>query len=554
MNDINQIINTIHEMLNKRAISIHLSKVVLNGFSERFDGAELNFNYPLTVLVGKNGSGKTTILRTISVLTDIEHPENIFFETSLDEGGLVDADISYTFDNESIRIVRTRHNNWKYEGELKKSVPIVSIQTKTMIGSVEKSLLFDNIGKRPNRDQNVEYVVKQSRKIFQSKEDETQRKQKIVFSKDEISCVNEILDSNISNIELLRHKFFHGTWGESIIFQTGERNYSEYNAGDGEYRVSCIVNQVQHLPAGSVLLIDEPEMSLHPGAQRRLIEYLLNAIKNKKLQILISTQSETIVDGLPKEAIKVIRKKLSGRICVAEQVSSGEAFIELESRHDKKKHLIVEDSCAKSIIDAILEEEHLNDLLIVEYYPGGASNIKKNIILPYALTKIKDRYFMLDGDQNKGEIPDLNRIPEIDKTLEFYEEKIEEFTGIKSAKYDWSVDGNRNGGRYDEGQKKVMYRDFLDFYKANVFYLPSFTPEDILYNESCLKRFLGMDELPDLSKANSTKGKLKIISDTTGQKMDQIEYQLRYWFIKEKENKKYYKDLLSTLRNIIELK
>jgi len=46
-----------------------------------------------------------------------------------------------------------------------------------------------------------------------------------------------------------------------------------------------------------------------------------------------------------------------------------------------------------------------------------------------------------------------------------------------------------------------------------------------------------LDELPDLSKANSSKGKLKIISDTTGQKMDQIEYQLRYWFIKEKENK-----------------
>ena len=39
----------------------------------------------------------------------------------------------------------------------------------------------------------------------------------------------------------------------------------------------------------SLILLDEPETSLHPGAQRSMLRFLLDQIKLKKHQIIIST-------------------------------------------------------------------------------------------------------------------------------------------------------------------------------------------------------------------------------------------------------------------------
>ena len=40
-----------------------------------------------------------------------------------------------------------------------------------------------------------------------------------------------------------------------------------------------------------LLLLDEPETSLHPGAQVKLQRYILDQIKKKHLQVVISTHA-----------------------------------------------------------------------------------------------------------------------------------------------------------------------------------------------------------------------------------------------------------------------
>ena len=59
-------------------------------------------------------------------------------------------------------------------------------------------------------------------------------------------------------------------------------------------------------------------------------------------------------------------------------------------------------------------------------------------------------------------------------------------------------------------------------------------PEDIIYNENLLKSILGEEGFPNVEGEKDAKAKLKKLADSMGQGIEQIEYQLLYWFIKKK--------------------
>ena len=521
IDNIEKQISDVEIMFDKGIIKNRLSRIKIHSFRKFAKESELNFTFPLTVIVGKNGSGKTTVMKAIKLLSRKQIPQDEFFETVIDNGGFQNADISYTLDDQLLHYKRLRQNEWGKEGEIPEKFGITYIQTKTMVGAIDKSFLYDNIGKNTARTQKVEYVIKQSRKIIQNPRSNSERKQRHFLSNNAIEIVNYILQENVKSIEVIRHKYYSGTWGTSAIFNDGSQ-YSEYNAGSGEFVIASMVDQIQGVPPGSVLLLDEPEVSLHPGTQKRLICYILEVIKKKKLQVII----------------------------IDEQVLFQNAFLELESDIIDKKHIIVEDDLAKRIIEQLLKAEGLSRLLQVEFYPGGASNIKKYTILTYSKTRVNNRYIILDGDQKKDEVPDLSRIPEADKTEKYLKDLFKKVIGISADKIDWGVDANRKAGRVNADQEKELLLLYLEYFRNRVSFLPQVIPEDIIYNESRLKIMLGEDGFPDVSQEKDSKKKLKVISDVMGQEIGALEYQLIYWFVKQKNSD--YQCILETLKSIIE--
>lgn len=536
-------------MFEKGIIKNRLSKIVIHNFRKFAEESEINFGFPITVIVGKNGSGKTTVMKAIKLLSKRRIPQDEFFETVIDDGGLQNADITYTLDGQFFRYKRIRQNEWGKEGKIPENLGITYIQTKTMVGAIDKSFLYDNIGKKTVRTQKVEYIIKQSKKLKQNSASNSERKQRHFLSNNTIDVVNSILQGNIKTIEMIRHKYYNGTWGTSVIFNDGNQ-YTEYNAGSGEFVIANMVDQIQRVPSESILLLDEPEVSLHPGAQKRLISYILDVIKKKKIQVIITTHSTTIVENLPKEAIKCFRKIENDLIAIEEQVLYQNAFLELEADIIDKKYIIVEDNLAKTIIEGILKAEGLSGLLRVEFHPGGASNIKKYTILTYSKTKVTNRYIIFDGDQKKDTIPDFSRIPEADKTVKYLKDIFKKAVDISADKIDWGIDANRKAGRVNTIQEKELILSYLEFFNNNVSFLPQTIPEDIIYNEVRLKQFLGEEGFPDVSQEKDSKKKLKKISDIMGQDVNALEYQLIYWFIKQKNSD--YQCILKTLKNIIE--
>ena len=83
-----------------------------------------------------------------------------------------------------------------------------------------------------------------------------------------------------------------------------------YHFSDGTLRFICLVTALLQPNPPSTILIDEPELGLHPYA----IEILTELIKSisQKTQIIISTQSPSLIDGFEAGDIVTVNRKDGG--------------------------------------------------------------------------------------------------------------------------------------------------------------------------------------------------------------------------------------------------
>ena len=469
--DIDKLMQTIISMKENKVVKNGIDKVIfrhLRGFQK---DSTVEFHLPISVIVGKNGSGKSTILRSVQLLGKGCIPQNEFFEIEFDNGNLKGTEIEYDIDGKIEKLSCMGKNKWRCENEVE-HIDMTVIRPKAIVGAIDKSFLYDNIGQHVNKAKQVEYLIKQSKKIQQKPETSGKKKRK-KLSQYELSEINYVLQSNYSSIEFVEHRFFGGTWATTVLFRKeAEGNvFCEYNAGSGEFLVANIIDQILCAKKESVVLIDEPEVSLHPGAQKRLLKFILKSIIEKKIQVIISTHSRDIVENLPSQAIVCIEKQNTGIAQVKNNVLPEQAFLEIEVMPDVKQ-IIVEDDMASSIVQSVLKAERLDDLLKVIYIPGGASNLKKHIIPAFSKTNVNNQFIWLDGDQYKKEVPDFTEVLEKNKDAKYYKRIFKDCVGIEAKNIDWCPDGNSKAGRINKDQEINMIIQYLEYFKRNVFFLP----------------------------------------------------------------------------------
>lgn len=82
--------------------------------------------------------------------------------------------------------------------------------------------------------------------------------------------------------------------GES---QTPTLDFKAKNIGFGISYVLPIIVASLHAPEGSIIIIENPEAHIHPGAQAKLMELICKSAKNG-VQFIIETHSDHIINGL----------------------------------------------------------------------------------------------------------------------------------------------------------------------------------------------------------------------------------------------------------------
>lgn len=484
--------------------------------------SRINFDFPLTVIVGQNGCGKSSVLHAISGIPKGRTPARFWFDTEVDPIIYYDDEkrrhsFWYQFNEEGLtkQVVKARikridnPNNWETNRPLLwagmkpikggfRTPPIdkdlIYIDFRSELSAFDKFFHFGYF-KREEAKNKQEFIRNNSGylsrafngEIIKNEYGKELNRPVEIIDKNELKAISFILGREYSEAMSVHHSFFRNP-GYSILFKTNHAKYSEAFAGSGETAVVRLVKEVLPAPNNSLILLDEPEVSLHPGAQRRLTTFLLDEIKKKKHQVILTTHSPALIKGLPKEAIKILyQNPESGRFGVKENLLPEEAFFHIEFSNDSKKKLYFEDRLAKEIFAEVLNSigvEKMN-LFSLIYNPGGCTTINKEFITVFCREDISSSFVIFDGDQKLCEPYDWRTFPQNGLTIENLKRKTKELTNMDIS---FSVDGGNAGG--NENQKIELYKKYLDYYLLNVFYLPGNIPEEIIWNTDTARNFI----------------------------------------------------------------
>ncbi|MFZ4853084.1 AAA family ATPase [Enterococcus entomosocium] len=538
MKTLEELINNIEEKFktnNGKLYEPYVRNIRFPKYKSLIENTEINFTFPLTVLVGVNGTNKTSILQALYGVPGNHSVGNYWFSTDVDvieEDKDIKNCLVYSYFHKgakrNVEVLKTRVNRKEQKDYWEPSRPIVKYgmvtpkkeelveaknKSTTRWDNLEKSVVFcdfkdyisafdmyfyNYIFKQKksyktrqdfirNRSQQLSEVIKQDLQSYVYKGLERVDDNYIVS--DEVrQTVSDILEQEYQEIRIVSHKFYSHKNVirplKTILMKKNNLDYSEAFAGSGESRLIMLVNDIINAAPNSLVLIDEPEINLHPKAIIKFQRFLLEQILKSNHQIILTTHSHYLVDNLPKEAIKLFQK-MDNKVSIGEQIDCNDAFLVLGEPINKKANIIVEDKLVKSILEYCISKSEITsmkDILNVDNSSGGVQSIIQQHICSSAIKKECNTFYVLDGDTDylrdykgdlidsswvvKGKI-DVSKIPESSNYQ--LANIISEITGVKIK---LPIDSGAT-----DYEKYYLERNFLEFWKTNVLFLNSTTPE-----------------------------------------------------------------------------
>lgn len=518
-------INKISEILSQGKFRNYIEYMVFPHYRNLEPNSRIELNFPMTILIGKNGSGKSSTLHAFYGAPKGYSTGEYWFSTNIDP--IVETDDSernryfYGYKETSTscikevrkaRIKRSKSSvkkaDFDYWETTRPSITdgMIPLSNKNSRNNpVEKDVIYvDFRGElsafdkyfyffEPRKGKKQDYLRKHSKflsKIFAGHDARYGRYPEnklfdnlIIMEKKYIEIINRILGKNYTEIKMVKHRVYE-KWGTSILVKTKFKSiYSEANSGSGESAIIKLVYKIMNAKPFSLILLDEPEVSLHPSAQLRLKAFLLNEIINKKHQIIISTHSPVLIQEMPKESLKLFETNITGKFSIVNGVTPQEAFYNIEDVVSNKKTIICEDISAKILLEKVLNKVGKEQYFDVIYVHGGAETIITKYLPVFATNDSfqKTMYIILDGDKNNGK---RYNIEELSLSILESASSLEEcFKGATKCTINGYIDGHNGHGRED--QKIDAYKKYINYHYNNVYYLPSKSiPEVIILNSN----------------------------------------------------------------------
>lgn len=442
--EITQLVAAISKFKPGKPLKHYITHAVFPRFKSIEPGTRVDFPFPLTALVGANGIGKSSLLHALWGMPNLYSTHKFWFSTALDPIASQKGSPQryfYGHWNEAYKgIVETRKarigkkaDYWEpyrlskadgmeplpageFEGKDKDrwnpvKRKVVYVNLKASFGSFDRFFYFEDFDKNDEMRRVMQLEAVRLKRIKESgrqsfKLGGTERLfENRVLTAEELKQVCSILGRTYESARLIRHSLYPGGRGKdiSVVFKRGAE-YSEAFAGSGEIAAVKVVVDLLGADEYSLILLDEPETSLHPGAQRALLRFLLEQIKLKKHQIILSTHSPEFLNGLPEDAIKVFEDngKLQSR--VLPKSSPAAALVRLGKVPADKLRILVEDPLGELIVAYAAKGLDPGDAsrLETKVSPGGG-----DFMLKYSGPALMDAeqpvFLLLDGDKQKVE-------------------------------------------------------------------------------------------------------------------------------------------------------
>lgn len=338
-------------------------KVNIELDESKFDNIVLNFDIEreygqrnINLLIGKNGSGKTYIIDQL-------------IKTIL---GVDSRKIDYPYFNKVVVSAFSPFESFLTVGDLGEAYKLKNNNGVLLKGKYRKNRLpvnkYSYIGFRNERnDFDKNYPKKRSvsaiLNILRYDEDnlwwgEVRKKDLLkdtlslsidfdnIFLKNkkgDFISIDSIDKKNSNQIEKNDGVFFRKN--EKIVpLSSGQEIYS--------YLIPTLISEIE---SETLLLVDEPELYLHPGLELGLIKMLKNLLKAFKSFAVIATHSSILTREVDREAVKILKRE--GNYTTVTSPSIQTYGADIESIISEVFEDDLESKIYEHIIDVLIEDE-----------------------------------------------------------------------------------------------------------------------------------------------------------------------------------------------------
>jgi len=313
MDRVNALIESIERKFSQKKFNKFIHEINFARFKSFAPNAKIVMKFPVTLLVGPNGGGKSSILHAAWGMPLKFSTSRFWFSTPVDP-----IDFDHTNQNrywykhyiQPIDLMvqcrkmcgNKRHGYWEptrpAQKEGMEEMPAKDVsnekfmspsgdrwnqvdRTPYYINSKSESNAFDRFFysvDHASLEARQDHFVRYSRQLKIAAENNSstlyyygvQRiKENYEIPTELLNSINRILGKKYISARYINHSLYDRNFSPSVIFETSKRKYSESFAGSGELAVVNYVVSLGKVDDFDLVLLDEPETSLHPGAQKK---------------------------------------------------------------------------------------------------------------------------------------------------------------------------------------------------------------------------------------------------------------------------------------------
>lgn len=347
------------------------------------------FSYPVSVIAGSNGCGKSTVLFACACAYDVNGRRD-FFPTTLfpnlktrtlqdDILGRPSFEYTYKADGAPMAMRWGRGKAWSrsFFGRKDAKQPKREVALRTLANLTSPS--------------EVRSILQIGNKAFDQRE----------ISADLIAFAHRVLPFKYQGLQVLQSK------SKDLLFATRQdtqAQYSEFHMSAGERALLRISKDISNLN-NALILIDEIEAGLHPFTQQQVMLELQRLALRNNLQIIVTSHSQVVLESVPVEGRIFLERSI-------ENVSLLPPYRDIFQKalygsSQNKLSILCEDSIAENLILGVLDYVRVrvnlspDDVTVgrdtgKDSFPQHVETLGKFQLLPSFL-------FVLDGDAKELE-------------------------------------------------------------------------------------------------------------------------------------------------------
>ncbi|WP_233977251.1 ATP-dependent nuclease [Pectobacterium versatile] len=382
-----------------------IKRIVIKNL-ELYEDTNIDINSALVSICGRNGIGKTSLLKLLYKLISKENNNIGMFESSSIGGVEVDIEI-----NGVNQIFVDSQDKYLETVEYFDSSSLALKIIDEIKSSPEKNGWFNTSSSYFYKDEDLFFI----RKITGKKYEEV-----------EVNEVEGIIDDIVFPYFKVKEK---GT----------SEHYSSEKMGQGEHKLLISIWKLISVENNSIIFIEEPESFICPVSQTAYMDFLAYIIDTKKIHVVMATHSEHILRSQGFNSVLVLDKK-SKKYSLSKCSDNYEYFNTLGLLPEKENIFLVEDDFAKLVLEYIFKENDIY-LFATSYIHslGGESNIKKiiehyrehaglNIVAVFDADQIHDDR-IYSGSINKVFLPSTDRLSPEEEIILCIKEDITTYAG-----------------------------------------------------------------------------------------------------------------------------